>query len=57
MSGAHPVTGCILDEARFFDSASGEWGYAVICVAAHDCGHHREMFRQPEFAVGPPPVP
>lgn len=38
---------CHLDEARFFDPSTGEWGYVVICVQPDHapCPSEREMFR------------
>lgn len=44
---------CILDEAKFFDPATKQWGYAVICCEpSHQkrpepCPSEREMFRLP----------
>lgn len=44
------MSGCILDECRFYDPVTGEWGYAVVCVrtshADRDrCPGEHEMFR------------
>ena len=36
-----------LDEMRFFDPETNQYGYGVGCVADHDCGYWREMFRLP----------
>lgn len=40
---------CVLDELRFFDTVSREWGYDVVCllVGHYDrtCPGEHEMFR------------
>lgn len=41
---------CILDEARFFDPVTRQWGYAVVCSnpthkGPNPCPAEREMFR------------
>lgn len=49
---------CILDEARFFDPETREWGYAVICCHPDHmklltpCPSEREMFRIPAHNDG-----
>jgi hypothetical protein len=47
---------CVLDECRFFDTATGEWGYEVLCVSAfhghrESCPGEHEMMRFPAAAV------
>lgn len=41
---------CVLDTTRFFDPATGQWGYAVDCFAEDHagaaCPAEREMFRE-----------
>lgn len=44
-NGLMPTPDCVLDEVRFFDADTAEWGYAVSCLGEHDCGYWREMFR------------
>lgn len=49
---------CILDEARFFDPETGEWGYEVVCEHPDHrklpdrCPTEREMFRRPARVLG-----
>jgi hypothetical protein len=44
------VDGCLLDEWRFFDSATQQWGYEIVCLTdSHrnrKCPREGEMFRQ-----------
>lgn len=41
------MTDHVLDEARFFDAETGEWGYVVICCEPTHapCPAERELFR------------
>lgn len=48
----HDFGPCVLDEARFVDPETKEWGYAVICTNSthkgpEPCPEEREMFRLP----------